>query len=205
MSASIGQCFERYALTKRSKSELRKALRKLRREHVEAQPDAIRALLFHRPPAPVLDTISPNAVIGLYHAMPFEAPAAGYAKFFLDRGNPIALPWFETRESPMRFRVYTDPFDDHDLEVGPFGMLQPTQVADEIVPDVLFVPLVGFTENGDRLGQGAGHYDRWFSEHREARGIGLAWDMQLCVSVPTEPHDVALHSIVTPTRFYGVK
>lgn len=186
-----------------TKAELRKALRQARREHVQAQPDSIRALLFHRPPRPVVENVASDAVIGLYHSAPFEAPAYGYAKFFLDQGNTIALPWFASETSAMQFRLHSDPYDGEDLEVGPFGMLQPDASAELLVPDVLFIPLLGFTEAGERLGQGGGHYDRWLAEHPGATKIGLAWDVQLCASLPNEPHDIALDAIVTPTRIYG--
>ncbi len=44
-----------------------------------------------------------------------------------------------------------------------------------IPADVLFVPLVGFTAQGQRLGQGGGHYDRWLEAHPDAVPIGMAW------------------------------
>ena len=187
-----------------TKSELRKALRKARREHVIAQPDSIKALLFHRPPAPLLGKIGSEAVIGLYRANQFEAPAAGYAKYFHEAGHTIALPTFASRDEPMIFRQHTDPFGESDLEDGPFELKQPSNGAAAIVPDVLFVPLIGFTTEGDRLGQGGGHYDRWLSEHPGRMTIGLAWDVQLCDELPVEPHDIALDAIVTPTRIYGL-
>lgn len=187
-----------------TKSELRTTLRKARREHVAAQPDAIRGLLFHRPPAPLLAKISAGATIGLYHAIGDEAPASGYAKFFHEHGHAIALPRFATPESPMEFAGHTDPFTEHDLEKGPRGILQPAGDAAGIVPDVLFVPLVGFTARGERLGQGGGHYDRWLAEHPGRLAIGLAWDVQLCDTLPCEPHDIALDAVVTPSRIYGI-
>lgn len=186
------------------KAELRKALRVARREHVAAQPDAIRALLFHRPPAPLLARIGAEATIGLYHANRYEASAAGYARFFQEAGHTIALPAFDEEGAPMAFRIHTDPHGESDLEPGPFGIRQPATDADEIVPDVLFVPLIGFTAAGERLGQGGGHYDRWLAEHPGRIAVGLAWDVQLVESLPTEPHDHALNAVVTPTRFYGL-
>jgi 5,10-methenyltetrahydrofolate synthetase len=65
-----------------------------------------------------------------------------------------------------------------------------------------FVPLVGFTADGQRLGQGGGHYDRWLAAHPDTVAIGLAWDMQLADELPTEPHDRPLAAVVTPTRIY---
>lgn len=186
-----------------TKSDLRKSLRAARRDHVAAQSDAIRALLFHRPPAPLVDMIDPAASIGVYHAGEAEAPASGYARFFLERGNRIALPRFDAKDGPMHFAEHADPFGESDLEGGPFGILQPQCSAAPVIPEVVFVPLIGFTAHGDRLGQGGGHYDRWLADHPEALAIGLAWDVQLCDTLPTEPHDKRMSAVVTPTRMYG--
>lgn len=190
-------------MSKPTKDELRKSLRTARKAHVQALPDNLRALMFHRPPAPLLARIAQEATIGLYHAGPFEAPAAAYARFFRDAGHVIALPHFADRSAPMTFRHHTDPYAQEDLEVGPFGILQPEADAEPLEPEILFVPLVGFTAEGARLGQGGGHYDRWLAEHAPALSVGLAWDAQLCEALPSEPHDIALDAVVTPTRIYG--
>lgn len=185
------------------KNKLRQSLRGARKAHVEALPDAIRGLLFHRPPAPIAARIAADAVIGLYHAGPWEAPAGGYARFFHDAAHRLALPRFAARDAAMDFAHHTDPYDESDLEVGPYGMLQPLGEAEPVVPDVLFVPLLGFTAALDRLGQGGGHYDRWLAEHPAALAIGMAWDVQLCDALPAEPHDHPLAAVITPTRIYG--
>jgi 5-formyltetrahydrofolate cyclo-ligase len=187
-----------------TKSELRRTLRSARRAHVEALPDHIRALLFHRPPAPLLARIGDEAVIGLYHAGPHEAPAGGYARFFHDAGHTLALPRFAARDSAMGFARHSDPHAQSDLVPGPFGVMQPGPAAEPLVPDVLFVPLIGFTASLARLGQGGGHYDRWLAEQPRPLAVGLAWDVQCCEALPTEPHDAALDAVITPTRFYGL-
>lgn len=186
-----------------SKSDLRKSLRAERRRHVAALPDSTRALLFHRPPVPLLELIGDDAEIGLYHATPVEAPTTGYATFFHERGHDIALPHFIARNAPMQFRTFDDPHGGSDLEMGPFGLMQPTDDLYEVVPDVLFVPVLGFTAEGARLGQGGGHYDRWLAAHLSTLAIGLAWDCQLVEAIPHEAHDRPLAAVVTPTRLYG--
>ena len=187
-----------------SKAELRKHLRKARRDHVAAQSDAIKALLFHRPPAPLLEKIGAIATIGLYHAIGDEAPTAGYARFLHEAGHQLALPHFTASDAAMEFRAYTDPFDESDLEEGAFGLQQPASTAEAARPDVLFVPLIGFTSDLDRPGQGGGHYDRWLAAHPGRIAIGLAWDAQLVDTLPAEPHDIRLDAVVTPTRIYGL-
>lgn len=186
-----------------TKASLRQQLRAARRAHVAALDPATRALILHRPPAPLLELVPEGAAIGLYHAGPDEAPTAGYARFFHERGHALALPRFVHRGAAMDFAAYADPWDEEGCEVGPFGLMQPDGAAASLVPDVLFVPLLGFTIQGARLGQGGGHYDRWLAEHPGVRAIGLAWDVQLIEDLPLEPHDRLLAAVVTPTRLYG--
>jgi len=186
-----------------TKAALRKALRAERRRTVAALPNAMRALLFRVPPAPLKALIADGATIGLYRASPNEAPAAAYARYFQENGHAIALPRFANRDAPMEFALHTDPFGESDLETGPFGLLQPRAEAEEVVPQVLIVPLLGFTADGRRLGQGGGHYDRWLAAHPDVIAIGLAWDTQLVNDLPHEPHDRPLAAVVTPTRLYG--
>jgi len=185
-----------------SKPELRKALRAARRAHAEALDPRIRALVFKRPPAALDALIPASAVIGLYAATPGEAPALGYARHFHEAGHTIALPWFATRDTPMEFRRWASPWLEDLLAPGPFGP-QPPADAPVLIPDVLIVPLVGFTDDGTRLGQGGGHYDRWLAAHPDATAIGLAWDCQLIPALPREDHDHPLRAVVTPTRLYG--
>ena len=186
-----------------TKSQLRQRLRLERRRHVAMLEDGTRALLFMRPPAALLRLVPGGATIGLYRANPHEAPANSYARYFVENGHPLALPRFANREAPMEFATHSDPFGESDLEVGPYGLLQPLAEAEAVTPQVLFVPLLGFTAEGDRLGQGGGHYDRWLAEHPSATAIGMAWDCQLVEELPREAHDVPLAAVVTPTRLYG--
>lgn len=186
-----------------TKDQLRKQLRAARREHVASLPASMRTLVFMRPPAPLLDLIPENATIGLYRANRYEAPAASYAKFFFEQGYTIALPRFTDEGASMEFARFSDPSEESDLETGPYGILQPKPDAGTCRPDFLFVPLVGFTGKGERLGQGGGHYDRWLADNPGTLATGLAWDCQKVDSMPTDPHDVPMTLIVTPTRIYG--
>ncbi|WP_370188594.1 5-formyltetrahydrofolate cyclo-ligase [Qipengyuania sp.] len=186
-----------------TKSELRNQLRAARREHVEALPQSMRTLVFMRPPAPLLELVPEGTAIGLYRSDPFEAPTPAYARYFFELGHELALPRFARKGEPMEFARFTDPFEESDLETGPFGLLQPKADAPVVKPQVLFVPLVGFGAQGARLGQGGGHYDRWLAHHPGTTAIGLAWDCQLVDDLPVEPHDMPLAAVVTPTRIYG--
>lgn len=185
------------------KAALRKAMRAARREHVGAIDPRMKALLFMRPPAALAALVPAGATIGLYAAVGDEAPTAAYARHFHEAGHSIAMPWFAERGAPMEFRRWASPHLEELMEPGPYGAAQPLADADAAAPDVLFVPLVGFTAEGMRLGQGGGHYDRWLEKFPHVPAIGMAWDAQLAENLPTEAHDRPLAAVVTPTRLYG--
>ncbi len=185
-----------------AKAALRKALRAARRDHVAALDPRVKALLFKRPPAALGALVPANAVVGLYAAIGEEAPTTAYAAHFHEAGHKVAMPWFAGREAPMEFRHWASPHVDALMEPGPWRAPQPLADAESLVPDVLFVPLVGFTATGRRLGQGGGHYDRWLEKYPHVPAIGMAWDSQLAEDLPFEAHDRPLAAVVTPTRLY---
>ena len=185
------------------KKQLRDELRRKRVAHAAGLPPEVSALVFNRPPSPVLALVPEGATIGLYRSDAGEAPSASYIRFFFERGHPIALPRVTTLDKPMEFRLHTDPYEESDLEAGVWGLRQPRIAAPVVTPEVLFMPLVGFTARGDRLGQGGGYYDRFLAAHPQTIAIGMAWDVQEVPELPTELHDMRLSAIVTPTRILG--
>jgi 5-formyltetrahydrofolate cyclo-ligase len=148
-----------------------------------------------------MDLIAEDSIVGLYHPAQYEAPTRTYAQWLYENKRRIALPWFADRASAMLFREWRDPWEDDGLEDGPYGT-QPGDDAALVTPDALFVPLLGFTASGERLGQGAGHYDRWMATNSDALPLGIAWDCQLVEQLPIEPHDMPLRGVITPSRFY---
>lgn len=65
-------------------------------------------------------------------------------------------------------------------------------------PDVVIVPGLAFTAEGERLGQGGGWYDKFLPNVRPScTTIGVGFGQQLVESIPTESHDVTLDYVVT--------
>ncbi len=74
----------------------------------------------------------------------------------------------------------------------------PEDLIDPGWPDVVIVPGVAFTRDGDRLGQGGGWYDRFLPQIRsDCTTIGVCFEPQVLASLPTEPHDVRLDCVVS--------
>lgn len=58
---------------------------------------------------------------------------------------------------------------------------------------MLVVPMVGFDAQGNRLGYGAGNYDRYLAQAPETcRIVGVAFAEQQVDAIPTEAHDIPL-------------
>ena len=114
------------------------------------------------------------------------------------RGVTLALPHVTRRRGAMRFLAWS-PGDP--LPAGPMGLRQPDADAPELQPDVILTPLLAFDARLHRLGYGAGHYDRAFVEHRDARRIGLAWSVQRVEAIAEDTWDVPLHGIATEQGF----
>lgn len=93
---------------------------------------------------------------------------------------------------------------DSDLQVGPFGVLEPVNKEDCTHPkqiDLILVPGLAFDKRGHRLGYGKGYYDR-FLKQTEAFKIGLAFTEHVLDELPIEPHDVPLDLIITDSIFF---
>lgn len=121
------------------------------------------------------------------------------------RGVALCLPHTHGRDAALDFLSWSP---SAPLVRGRFaGLVEPDpRHAAIVMPDIVLVPLLGFDRHCQRLGYGAGHYDRTFA-HMAAAGhkpvkIGVAYDMQMTDDMVTEPHDVPLDAICTPTRVW---
>ena len=64
--------------------------------------------------------------------------------------------------------------------------------------DLIVVPGLAFSRDGHRLGRGAGFFDRLLAgPAAEAYKLGVRFDFQLLESIPIEPHDIVMDTVVT--------
>lgn len=102
---------------------------------------------------------------------------------------------------------------DDDLVMSEFGFQQPRKQDEMITADALdlvLTPLVGFDNTCNRLGMGAGHYDRTFAflncEPRLAKPfmLGLAYEMQKLTQLNANPWDVRLNAVITEETIFEI-
>lgn len=89
-----------------------------------------------------------------------------------------------------------------DLVPGTFGVREPVRGTPVGIPDIVLVPLLAVDAGGNRIGYGAGHYDRALAQLRATRrvvAVGVAWDMQLVDALPADPWDEPLDALATPS------
>lgn len=159
----------------------------------------------------------PRAAAALAQRITAELPAAGSCvagywplgdeidirptlDAFKNTGGDVALPVAAQQGQVLIFRNYT-PGDP--LETGPFGTQHPSVRASVVAPDVLLLPLIAFDLTGQRLGYGAGYYDRTVAALRSERKIlviGVAYDEQEVAAVPVDGHDQPMDAVVTDRR-----
>ncbi|NSL86727.1 5-formyltetrahydrofolate cyclo-ligase [Chitinophaga sp. Mgbs1] len=72
--------------------------------------------------------------------------------------------------------------------------------------DLVFVPLLAFDREGQRVGYGKGMYDRFLKECRpDVRTVGLSLFEPVEKITDTDAWDVPLHTVVTPAHIYHFK
>lgn len=121
----------------------------------------------------------------------------------LASGKQVALPRYSAAED-----IYTvcAVQDLSDLSVARFGILEPSEACPLFNVnrlDMALVPGIGFDFSGHRLGRGKGYYDRLLAQVPGFK-CGVAFDWQVIGEIPTEPHDVWLNCILTPTLWQEV-
>jgi 5-formyltetrahydrofolate cyclo-ligase len=94
---------------------------------------------------------------------------------------------------------------EKDLEPGKYGIYAPKR--DEVkymipyVIDCIIVPGVAFDMNKNRIGYGAGYYDRFLNLLKpDCLKIGIAFEIQLIDEIPIDAHDKKMDIIITEAR-----
>ena len=141
--------------------------------------------------------LTPGAVVSGFMPIRSEADIRPLMEALRTQGARLVLPVVLDRETII-FRAFEV---DAPLVRTGFGTTGPGEDAQVLDPDILLVPLSVFDGHGQRIGYGAGHYDRAIARlHGKGRVpilIGVAFDCQEVPLVPAEPHDVPLHAVLT--------
>ncbi|MBP0592901.1 5-formyltetrahydrofolate cyclo-ligase [Paraburkholderia sp. LEh10] len=187
-------------LVAKSKKELRTTLLEAR---LHAARDQAGNDALSRRVLDALKRYAPQSV-GLYWPLSGEFDIRAAIAVWLAPGTArrASLPVITGRDQPLEFHVWTP---DMPMQLGAHRIHEPTS-GEVILPDLLFVPCVGFDEDGYRLGYGGGYYDRTLATFRAAGKVpitvGVAYEACRTEALQREAHDIPLDAIITDAAWY---
>ena len=174
-----------------SKTQLRIDLRKIRQEFIKT---ANIQKIFDHNVSPLNAFFSIGSTVAGYKKTGSEASVDKIMAAANAVDLKLALPFIGARGEAMRFKQWA--FGET-LVKSPFDFFQPGAEAPDAAPEIILVPLIGFDRDMNRLGQGAGHYDRIFTLFPNALRFGIAWSCQEVLALPIDPWDVPLDAVLT--------
>ena len=115
----------------------------------------------------------------------------------IDEGKRVVLPKVKGKE----LALYAIRDFDQDVAPGAWDIPEPVngKPVDVRSVDIINMPGAVFDEGGNRLGYGAGFYDRLLADYHGAT-VALAFELQIVPEVPAAQHDVPVKRIVTEKR-----
>jgi 5-formyltetrahydrofolate cyclo-ligase len=131
-----------------------------------------------------------------------EVETSSMIRHALTFGKRVILPKVKGTE----LALYEIADWDRDVSPGAWGIPEPHENRpvglDEI--DLILMPGAAFDEHGNRVGYGAGFYDKLLSSYTKTT-VALAFEAQIVPLIPAEPHDVPVTKIVTEKRIINPK
>ncbi len=180
-----------------------KSLKKLLRNEALARRDALAldyriemSLQIAETGARELDLV-PGEVVSAFMPMRSEVDVRPLMAAMAHKGGRICVPAILDKTT-IEFRelVRGAPM----IDMG-FGTVGPGPEAAVLDPVLMLVPLAAFDGQGNRIGYGAGYYDRAIARLKAKRMtprlVGIAFDCQQVEAVPFEPHDMPLDAMLT--------
>ncbi len=134
-------------------------------------------------------------IIGGYYPINHEIDDLEILNYFFLKGSLISLPKIK-KKNQMEFYKWNK---NEPLLLNKYGIPEP-DTANKVYPDILFIPLVAFDKELNRLGYGGGFYDRYIqkiSKIKKIIKVGLAFSFQKLKTVPVNKHDKKLDIIIT--------
>jgi 5-formyltetrahydrofolate cyclo-ligase len=136
-----------------------------------------------------------------YYSVDHEVDTHPLLQKCFEDGKTIGLPRTKKGDCSMRFHAINNLTAD--LEPAHFKFREPKAMLPLITaeqPDLIVVPGLAFDAACNRLGRGAGYYDRFLPGATNAVVCALAFECQILNNIPSQSHDEPVHLIFTEDR-----
>ncbi len=153
-----------------------------------------------------MDIYLKSKIIMCYMDFRNEVATREFIETSLLKGKRVMLPLVGKDADDNKVIIPCEIKDlDSDLEKGVLGILEPKKECKRLSNpediDFIVVPGIAFDLFKNRIGYGAGYYDRFLKTTREdCLKVGIAFELQVLEEIKTEEHDVPLNVIITEKR-----
>jgi 5-formyltetrahydrofolate cyclo-ligase len=150
----------------------------------------------------VLSLVAPYTTVMVYASKPPEVDTHRLIERLISARKKVVVPIIEKETGSLRLSYL---LDRSCLVTSTFQVPEP--IGNEIptspeVIEVAIIPVIAFDQTGNRLGYGAGYYDRFLSRYGHIRKIGVAFSLQQEDVLPQDRGDVKMDIIVTEEAIY---
>ena len=136
-----------------------------------------------------LDFVDKNEVssVAVYLSAGNELSTEKLVSALFDRGIKVSVPVITGDDM-----IFSSIRPDSSFNLSKYGIKEPSVIVTEEYFDVMFMPLVAFDPENNRLGHGKGYYDRYLQKNTEkiTKKIGLAFAEQMVDAIPVESTDI---------------
>jgi len=188
-------------------AQIRKEIRQLRSEISLEERSILSRTILDRflVSAALLSESKTPLKVGLYRPLQFELDLSPLESLFKQKNYRLCYPRVVSNEiKEIEFVDMTDSLERReDWTVGSYGILEPALHKTAFEPkqlDLILVPGVAFGQSGERIGMGAGYYDRFLPLATNALRVSLIFDLQLFESLDQNELDQPVHWIITEKR-----
>lgn len=129
-------------------------------------------------------------------AMKGESNLDGFIRQALLDGKEVYIPVCLPERQMEAGRL----IDMEHFEKGPLGLRNLPAGYEVTSPeslDLVLIPGLAVSQEGIRLGMGAGYYDRYLARVPFEKRVAALWDFQVIPDIPSEPFDQKIAKIVT--------
>jgi 5,10-methenyltetrahydrofolate synthetase len=187
------------------KAALRKRMRKLRLVADQKEgPVAALAVLRHAIAGIGAIGVGEGSVVAGYWPLGTEIDIRPLLARLCECGAICSLPVI-VEDGLLAFRRWQP---DDSVEEGERGTMHPRADAPVVDPEFLFVPILAVDDQGCRLGQGGGYYDRTLQALRARHtvtAIGVGYTVQHVDRLPREALDQPMDWILTEAGLTQVR
>lgn len=140
-------------------------------------------------------------VIMLFLSMPDEPQLMKVMEDAWQHGKIVCVPFMRSQYGIMDAAIIDNL---EGLVRGRFDLLVPNPTTLRLIDpkkiDLMIVPGVAYDYSGNRLGMGAGYYDRFIPQAPQAILLGTIWSSHILENIPFSCNDKPVHYLLNENR-----